>query len=397
MKLFYTLSLIISVNNFCIAQDSLIAALAKKNVALFAKAENNFSGAGWEKIIKQAKKTDNVLIGEVHFTNEIPAFVSALAANIKFDNFFGEIDPYSAKILESKIKNLPPQDLEKYRKEYGNTFSFFSLEPEFQLLQQLVKSNTNFFGTDQIVSVADRLICSELQKTTKSAEAKKIYKIIEDSSEIYFDKFLSGTSNPLGFPFYFLTNEFEKNLQQLSALKLSEQEFSIIERMRLSAKIYKEQNHHLRIQLMKNQLMQLYPEWNDKKNLFKYGANHLAKGESLLKIYDIGNVVNNIADSKFKSSLHIMIVGKSGAQGSPFKDFPEQKIDDNNDDIKPLKPLLGIVQGNDWYCFDMATLRDAMEQNKIAVNDITLKRIIEGYDLVIVIPAVTASKFPGTR
>ncbi|HRH59443.1 MAG TPA: hypothetical protein PL045_02685, partial [Chitinophagaceae bacterium] len=170
-----------------------------------------------------------------------------------------------------------------------------------------------------------------------------------------------------------------------------------IERMRLSAKIYQEQNHHLRIQLMKNQLMQLYPEWNDKKNLFKYGASHLAKGESLLKIYDIGNLVNNIADSKFKSSLHIMIVGKSGAQGSPFKDFPEQKIDDNNDDIKPLKPLLGIVQGNDWYCFDMAALRDAMEQNKIAVNDITLKRMIEGYDLVIVIPAVTASKFPGTR
>jgi len=394
MKLIYIIVLAFCINNICIAQDSLIAEFAKNNVSTFSKNENSFTGSGWEKIIEQAKKSDNVLIGEMHFTNEIPAFFSALTAEIKFDNFFVEIDPYSAKILETKIKTLSAGELKKYRSNYGNTFSFYALEPEFNLLQQSIKSNTKIFGTDQISSVADRLICSELQKTTKSPEAKKIYKIIEDSSKVYFDKFLKSKGSPEGFPFYFFTNEFQKNLTDLSALKLSREEISVIESMRLSAKIYQEQSHHLRIQLMKNELMKVYPEWDDKKNLFKYGANHLAKGESLLKIYDIGNVVNNIADSKFKNSLHIMIVGKSGSQGSPFKDFPEQKITENDNYVKPLIPLLKTVNGEDWHCFNMAPLREALEQNKIVVNDVELSRIIEGYDFVIVIPTVTASKFP---
>lgn len=397
MKLLYTLGLIFCLNNICVAQDSLITQLAKNSVTTFEKTGNNFIGPGWEKIIEQVKKSDNVLIGEVHFTNEIPAFVSALTTNIKFDNFFCEIDPYSAKILESKIKALSAQDLNKYSNEYGNTFSFFALQPEFNLLQQIVKSNTTVFGIDQITSVADRLICSELQKTTKSSEAKKIYQIIEDSSKIYFDNFLKSKGNPLGYPFYLLTDRFQKDLQDLSALNLSKKEGFIIESMKLSARIYLQQNHHLRVQSMKNELLKVYPELSDKKNLFKFGANHLAKGESFLKIYDIGNVVNNIADSKFKSSLHIMVVGKSGTQGSPFKDFPEQKIDENSSDIRSLKPLLKVVNGEDWHCFDITALREAMEQNKIAVNDVELKRIIEGYDLVIVIPTITAAKFPITK
>ncbi|MEO6639159.1 MAG: hypothetical protein ABIN25_12855 [Ginsengibacter sp.] len=114
-----------------------------------------------------------MLIGEDHFTNEIPAFFKTVTAEVKFDNFFCEIDPYSAKIIRDKIAILPEEKLDKYIASYGTTFSFFALDPEFQLMKQLVKSITNVFGLDQILLVADRLICSELKQLTHNAQARK--------------------------------------------------------------------------------------------------------------------------------------------------------------------------------------------------------------------------------
>ena len=39
---------------------------------------------------------------------------------------------------------------------------------------------------------------------------------------------------------------------------------------------------------------------------------HLARGESFLTIYDIRNMVANIAESNFEESYHIMIIGEAG-------------------------------------------------------------------------------------
>lgn len=138
--------------------------------------------------------------------------------------------------------------------------------------------------------------------------------------------------------------------------------------------------------------MKNYAAWADKKNLFKFGANHMPKGESLLKIYDIGNLVNNIADSKFKKSLHIIIVGKSGMQASPFKGFPATKVDENGDDLKVLKPFFPLVTDKQWHSFDMLPLRKALEEKQINCTD-GLRRIINGYDYLVIIPEVTAGKF----
>ena len=395
MKSFY-LFIIITFNATSLtlfAQDSLITKIAKQNHLIFGVDKNTFKGLGWDTLVSQIQKSDFVLIGEDHFTNEIPFFTSAVVNKVKFDNFFGEIDPYSAKIIESKIKTLNDLQLKKYQEEFEEVFAFYGMEPESQLLTQLVKSNTAIYGLDQILMNADRLICNDLKNKTKNKKAKKIYEAIEVKSKDYFSSFLKDPSKPM----YLMTDEFDKQLSELKRLTLSHQEKEKINDLKLTAKIYKEQNHHLRIQLMKNNLMKVYPEWHSKKNLFKFGAIHVSKGESFFKIYDMGNVVNNIADSEFKNSLHIMIVGKSGMQGSPFKGFPAKAVDENSDNLKFLKPLFTAVSSQDWYCFDMRQLRDAKEQGKIEVKDITLSRAIDGYDYVIIIPKVTAAKFPKTE
>ncbi|WP_179747348.1 hypothetical protein [Pedobacter xixiisoli] len=372
------------------AQDSLITALAKNNQTTFTKDVNQLKGLGWDKIIEKAKGSSNVLIGEDHFTDEIPFFVSKIAEQIKFDNFFCEIDPFTAHIFEQKINTLSTDALKKYKADYGNTFSFYAFESEFNLLKQLVNGKTNIRGTDQILLVADRLICNELMQSTKNKRAKEIYESIRDQSKAHFSAFLKDQKKP----FYLLTEDFGKKIDELTKLKLSSEENKIVAALKLTAEIYKSQNHHLRIQLMKNQLMADYNNWVGKKNLYKYGANHASKGESMLEIYDIGNLVNNVADSQFTNSLHIVIVGKSGMQASPFQGFPASKIDENEGFLRSLKPFFKLINGNEWQCFDMAPIRRAIENGKIKITDIKLLRIIKGFDLLVVIPEVTASQFP---
>ena len=70
----------------------------------FSYANNEFEGEGWKEILAQIKKHNNVLIGEDHFYNEIPLFISKVHDEVKFDNLFCEIDPYMASTLEDKIR-----------------------------------------------------------------------------------------------------------------------------------------------------------------------------------------------------------------------------------------------------------------------------------------------------
>lgn len=374
-------------------QDALLTDVAKKNITTFSMSGKTFEGKGWDVLVNAIQSSDYVLIGEDHFTNEIPFFVSAISTKIKFDNFFCEIDPFSAKIIESKLKTLSENQLKQYEDELGTTFSFYALAPEFQLLKDFVKAKTAIYGTDQILLVADRLVCNELSQKTKNNRAKEIYKDIAENSRISFSRFLKERKGD----FYLLTDNFQKQIMELLSLNLRKEKREIVLALQLTATIYKEQSHHLRIQLMKNNLMNVYQEWKDKKNLFKFGANHLPKGESLLKIYDLGNLVYNIADSQFKKSMHIMIVGKSGMQSSPFKGFEEQLVDENRESLKSLKPLFKAVSTDDWHCFDLLPIRTAVEKGTIKVDDMELYRVIMGYDYVVIIPKVTAATFLETK
>jgi hypothetical protein len=165
----------------------------------------------------------------------------------------------------------------------------------------------------------------------------------------------------------------------LLKLKLSDKERKQIEALKLSREIYINRNHPLRIQLMKNILLNQMPDWKNKKNIFKFGAVHLPKGETILTktdIYDIGSLISNIEEANFRKSLHIMIVGKG----------------EDEKDNTSFKSFLNVLKDEQWYCFDLRPLKKSILQNKLKVDDIYLSRVIKGYDYLIYIPEVTKSK-----
>ncbi|WP_316839189.1 hypothetical protein [Pedobacter gandavensis] len=368
MKKTKLIILTIFIANFSYAQTTLMDSLIQKNYSTFKKNNNkSFEGKGWTTLQGEMSKSNSVLLGEVHFSNEVPYFTNAVINNIKFDNYILEIDPYTTNTISTKIKSLSPAELDKFRNESSSAFSFLRGESEFDLFKNIVQQNIKLFGAEQISIFSDRLLLSELSKQSKNAKAKEIYKQMIANSAAYDTK--NNTT------FYMFSNDFQAKMNALSALNLSANEKEQLEALKLSKELYLNRIHPLRVQFMKHLVFEKLPEWKDKKNLFKFGANHMPKGESLMEVFDVGNLVSNIEEANYRKSLHIMLIGKQ--QGETLADLDQ------------YKSFLTVVNDDNWYAYDLRPLKQAISKNKLKVADLELERIIKGYDYLVFIPEVT--------
>ncbi|MWB93089.1 hypothetical protein GON26_01855 [Flavobacterium sp. GA093] len=373
MKKITFLLLTLFITNFNNAQNKVLDSLVQKNGFPFQTNKNiSFQGKGWDVLLNEIKQSNSVLLGEIHFTNEIPYFTNAIINEVDFDNYFLEVDPYSVALIEKKIKSLSADELNSFVKEYYTNFSFLEYEAEFALIKNIVKRNTKIYGVEQMSVSADQMIISNLKETSKNKKVIEIYDQMLQNSKLAASK--EGMEK-----YYMLSEDCLQKLDLLLKLKLSDKERKQIEAFKLSREIYTKRSHPLRIQLMKNILLNQMPDWNNKKNLFKFGANHLPKGETILTktdLYDIGSLISNIEEANYRKSLHIMVVGKG----------------EDEDDNSSFKPFLNMVNDEQWYCFDLRPLKKSILQNKLKVDDVYLSRVIKGYDYLIYIPKVTESK-----
>lgn len=314
-------------------------------------------------------------MGELHFTSEIPYFTNAVVNNNKFDNYILEIDPYTINTITAKIKSLAPAELDKFRNESGSALSFLQGEAEFDLFKNIVQQNVNIFGAEQISLFSDRLLFSELSKLSKNAKAKEIYKQMIATSAAYDTK--KNTT------FYLFSDDCLAKINTLRELNLSAPEKEQLEALKLSRDLYINRIHQLRIQYLKHLVIEKLPEWKGKKNLFKFGANHMPKGESLMEIFDIGNLVSNIEEANYRKSLHIMLIGKE--EGETFADLDQ------------YKSFLTVVKDDNWYSYDLRPLKQAISKQKLKVEDLELERIIKGYDYLIFIPKITKTPKKGKQ
>ena len=119
-----TLCFILCFNAF--SQEPLMDSIIQKNYSTFSTLvdKESFKGQGWDLLLKETNAANSVVVGEMHFTNEVPYFINALIGQVKFDNYFQEIDPYSNRILEQNIKSLSPDKLNHFISDFNSTFSF---------------------------------------------------------------------------------------------------------------------------------------------------------------------------------------------------------------------------------------------------------------------------------
>ncbi|WP_426791476.1 hypothetical protein [Sphingobacterium sp. WOUb80] len=368
MKTAKLLILSLFIANFSYAQNTLMDSLIQKNYSTFRKNNSNgFEGKGWITLQDEINKNNSLLLGEVHFTNEVPYFTNAVINAIKFDNYILEVDPYTINTITTKIKSLSSTELDKFRDEYGSALSFLKGETEFNLFKNIVQQDIKTYGAEQISLFSDRLLFSELSKQSKNDKAKEIYQQMIANSASYDTK--KNTT------FYLFSDDCLAKMNALSAMNLSANEKEQLEALKLSRELYLNRIHPLRIQYLKHLVLNKLSEWKDKKNLFKFGANHMPKGESLMEVFDVGNLVSNIEEANYRKSLHIMLIGKGEGQTLA--------------DLDQYKSFLNVVKDDNWYAYDLRPLKQAVSKQKLKVEDLELERIIKGYDYLVFIPNLT--------
>ncbi|MDR3006452.1 MAG: hypothetical protein LBV59_00870 [Sphingobacterium sp.] len=368
MKTAKLLILSLFIANFSYAQNTLMDSLIQKNYSTFRKNNSNgFEGKGWITLQDEINKNNSLLLGEVHFTNEVPYFTNAVINAIKFDNYILEVDPYTINTITTKIKSLSSAELDKFRDEYGSALSFLKGETEFNLFKNIVQQDIKTYGAEQISLFSDRLLFSELSKQSKNDKAKEIYQQMIANSASYDTK--KNTT------FYLFSDDCLAKMNALSAMNISANEKEQLEALKLSRELYLNRIHPLRIQYLKHLVLNKLSEWKDKKNLFKFGANHMPKGESLMEVFDVGNLVSNIEEANYRKSLHIMLIGKGEGQTLA--------------DLDQYKSFLNVVKDDNWYAYDLRPLKQAVSKQKLKVEDLELERIIKGYDYLVFIPNLT--------
>lgn len=196
-----------------------------------------------------------------------------------------------------------------------------------------------------------------------------------------------------------------------SLVALTKKESPAVQRMVqdyvTSYHIYKDRGtHQARLDLMKRNLLRELRPYQTATSLiiprmlFKFGGLHLARGASPIRhgeFYDVGNLVQNLADVQDQKSVHILILGKQGTKAVGLNpQFPAKNVSayteaDYDDDI-PVKLFTDQVSGPAWSVFNLRPLRTALTDGKLHVMSQALERTIMGYDYLVVIPETTASK-----
>jgi hypothetical protein len=123
--------------------------------------------------------------------------------------------------------------------------------------------------------------------------------------------------------------------------------------------------------------------------LLKFGNNHLYKGFDESNLSNLGNFVTEFADGLGSSSLHIEVLGIRGEDEEEVGLGRPDKAIARDLNAGPPGSLVAETSPGTWTVFDLRPLR--VQFDTFGHVDRELERLIFGYDVLVVIPAVTAA------
>ena len=360
----------------------------------------SFNGEGWDKIKEHAEKHKYFLIGEDHGFAEVPLFTKELIRHVGYDLFVTEIDSVSASISK-RLASQTKAQIDSFHTSNPSALSFYSAKEEFELLQELAKSNADIWGLDQVSLFSTGIVFRRLNEVCTSEEAKKLTaELAELSDELFIEATRTANYDTL-FIFSSTQQVFDRLKRVLQ--KENPKAKNIFNDIENSWRIYngiEGANYDTRLGEMKSKLLNYYLNCSSngkkyKKVLYKFGAYHVGKSESVLGRHDVGNFISNIAEAEGASSYHIMVVGKKGKMNSFYltegMESMSYDISDKESPLHALLPLADLV-GKKWVYIDLKPLKKSMRKGKLIIGNHFLEKTIDGYDGIVIIPETTASR-----
>lgn len=398
MRIPALLTVLFTASVFAQAPHPPTAELQKGRMAVSLK-EGKLSGPGADLLLQELASTQFFLIGEEHETAEMAHLATALlpaAWKNGYRHVAFEIGPYSIERLRSY------DDIEADLKKYPWSLPFLTWKEEAEFYAAATKLGASIWGIDQEFVLAgtpnlERLVAMAKDDASREAAAKMLERSRAGDAE------LMKTKNPaVVFMFAATAEDFA---QLRAAFAGNGEALKLVDALDASREIYALnrtsgwESNYRRSLLMKRLFADAYAAAVAKgetkpKVIMKLGATHTMRGRSMTGVYDLGNMLPELAFLNGTRSFSLLVLPRGGFVNShrPFS----LNDDDKRTAYDPAqrlpfdaKPLFDAASGTEWSLFDLRPLRVPLQRSKMEPLEPRFRSVLWGYDAILVIPEVT--------
>jgi hypothetical protein len=356
---------------------------------------NQLIGLGADTLKNVIRESQFFMLGEEHFSPQISELTNVLLPYFSsngYKNFALEVGPFTAEIIQREIKfkkSLYQFNSSFYAKYKDVPFPFLDGTKDDEFIKTALKNNFKLWGLDQEYITAPLFLLDEINRNAKdSISTKELYNNAKEYLTQQLRSFNSEKENQY-FEMFDNDNDFTKYIKQCNNPKQKE----IIEALSISMDIYKQQNwngNQVRMEYMKRNFSNNYKIAQKKdsfpKVLIKMGSMHLGWGKSWLGIYDLGNMINELANYNDTKSVSINCFSRYiEEENGTISDYMSDQ------EGKKLSLILELATKDSWTLVDNKKIIELTRNRKIKLNN-DLNFLLSRYDYILFAPLKTKVK-----
>jgi hypothetical protein len=280
----------------------------------------------------------------------------------------------------------------RFNRDYPSAIAFLNTADDNAMAAHCLRGGAvRLIGVDQEFLgsaglLLDRILATRLSRAAR-ASIERLRAVERERAAA-----AAKTGNPSGLFLLTVTDEELAEAERQLAKGGTAAARTILRDLRTSRDIYRRtgnESNQIRARLLKRNFRDSVPARG--KVLGKFGDWHAYKGYNPLGNRDLGNYVAEIADSEDIPSLHILVLGAKGTHGlyggyaRPVR--PEPFVMSEDRFYKWFELAASNQASAGWTLFDLRRLRHA----RVSGIDLDWQRVIDGFDLLVVIPEITPS------
>jgi hypothetical protein len=399
-----------STSAFAATDPALVTALTESRRPLHIE-NGSLAGPGADLLIAEGKKSQFFLIGEDHGGRETAAFAAALYAALRpagYTHLAVEAGPITGERMEAMAASGGLAAIEAFDKSHPFTLPFFMWREEADYLALAVAANRGaakrvIWGLDQEFATSEGFHFDRLAAVATTEEQKRLASEMKARSVAGYGRMVAEHNPTVSFMMTATPADFDA---LAAAFRGNAEATRVVAELRESADIYQAwmkrkgfESNEQRAVLMKRNFNRDYAEAvaageKTPRVMMKFGASHMIRGLSFSSVYDLGTYLPDLAIAHGQQTFQVLLIAPKGHINAyfPFSQNPtdREKPYHPSDDAPQLDatPLFEAAVPNEWTVIDLRPLRPKADALKV---DPTLKRILFGFDAVVIIPEVHPS------
>lgn len=384
-------SVLASENEIVRISEDIIA----EHTTYFDIRDNTFDGG--DTLLAALEQAHFVALGELHNRVRLGELTESLLHILEphgFSNFAIETGPYSARKLQQLVRSGKPEVSEFYTQYSSRLYDlipipFFKGKSDVQFLSAADSLGYELWGLDQefyfsytyLIDELARLAGESLSDEQQKLQRKLIRRLYwldrrNQLAETIGSSFqrscrLKQDENLEAYLLSFENTDHTDILQILKAFNTTLEIYCLAEQGKSS--------EPLRINYFKENFDKNFEaalaENPEPKVFLKMGSFHMGRQRSPINLYDIGNHVHQLAESKGQSSVHIYYLNR----------FLEGKDMKGRRGWEGSERFISVGDREKWALIDLRPLREQLTNGTLSGSDFEVRTIMN-YDFIIVAP-----------